>query len=295
MPIRRVVLVAAAAAAVLATVRWWPASRTPDAAVGGPPAEAGAAIVSAGPRVERSASGGAWTPARAGDALGLADAIRTGKGGTAEVSLGRGTSLVVDERSEVTVRELDAVAQKIRLVRGRIGVEHRRDGTRVLRVEDGSGTILASSEGGRWSAVASRGSLAVAAHDGAVRLESAGVAVDVPRGSESAAWRGAAPLPARPIPPAVLLRFAHALADRRRSVCAALQVDVASEVRVNGDPVAVAPDGRVVVRVPEERRRYPVEVEVRHAGGAVRRERIRCPADDDAAEVKAWEVRWDAR
>ena len=270
MPIRRVVLVAAAAAAVLATVRWWPASRAPGAAVPAAP-RGGRRRHRLGRPAASSApcDGGAWTPARAGDALGLADAIRTGKGGTAEVSLGRGTSLVVDERSEVTVRELNAVAQKIRLVRGRIGVEHRRDGTRVLRVEDGSGTILASSEGGRWSAVASRGSLAVAAHDGAVRLESAGVAVDVPRGSESAAWRGAAPLPARPIPPAVLLRFAHALADRRRSVCAALQVDVASEVRVNGDPVAVAPDGRVVVRVPEERRGYPVEVEVRHAGGAV--------------------------
>jgi hypothetical protein len=291
---RPTVLATAAIAATLAAFRWWPASAPPDAAAPAPPpAATGAVVVSAGPLVERSSSGGAgWIPARPGDALGLADAIRTGHGDTAEVSLGRGTILLIDERSEVTVRELDAAAQRVQLARGRIGVEHRSEGTRVLRVEDGSGTILASSVGGRWSAVASRDSLAVAAREGAVRLESAGAAVDVPAGSQSAAWRGAAPLPARPVPTAVLLRVAHVLAERRRSTCTTLQVDAASEVRVNGEPVAVAPDGRVVVRVAEHRRRLPVEVEVRHVTGAVKRQRLSCAALDDA-ELRGWVVRWE--
>jgi hypothetical protein len=299
MPIRRTAILAATVVAALALValRGWLAGgpRAPPVAAAPAPAPApsGAVIVAVSPRVERTAAGGAWIPARAGDPLGRADAIRTGHGGSAEVSLGHGTSLVVDERSEISVTDLDAAAQRIQLVRGRVGVAHRRDGARLVRVQDGSGTILASSAGGRWSAVASHDVLAVAAEEGAVRLESAGAAVDVPAGSESAAWRGAAPLPARPVSAAVLLRVAHAIAERRRSACAALQVDVASEVWVNGEPAPVAPDGRVVVRVPEERQRLPVDVVVRHVTGATRRERVRCVEDD--GDVKAWEVRWDAR
>jgi hypothetical protein len=119
------------------------------------------------------------------------------------------------------------------------------------------------------------------------------VAVDVGAGTQSAAWRGAAPLAPRPVSAAVLLRVAHALAELRRDACARLQVDVASEVEVNGDRVPVGRDGRVLVRVPGQRRRNPVEVVVRHVTGAVERRRVRCV--EEAAEVKALEVRWDAR
>jgi hypothetical protein len=289
MHIHRIALAAAAAAAVLAVVG---ARLAADPSAPAAPA-ARAVVVSAGPHVERSARGGGWTAARAGDALGPADAIRTGRGDTAEVCLGRGTTLVIDGRSELTVREIDAVAQKIQLVRGRIGVDHRPDGVRVVRVEDASGTILASSAGGRWSAVASHDTLAVSAVEGAVHLESAGAAVDVGAGTQSAAWRGAAPLAPRPVSAAVLLRVAHALVELRRDACARLQVDVASEVEVNGDRVPVGRDGRVLVRVSGQRRRDPVEVVVRHVTGAVERRRVRCV--EEAAEVKALEVRWDAR
>lgn len=292
MPIRRTASVAVAAAAALAILRGWLAPAAPDPLTS-PLIEARAVIVSAGPGVERSASGGGWAAARAGDALGPADEIRTGPGATAELSLGRGTTLVVDERSELTVREIDAVAQKVRLVRGRIGVDHRRDGIRVVRVEDVSGTILASSAEGRWSAVAAHDTFAVAAAAGAVRLESAGAAVDVAPGTVSTAWRGVAPLAPRPVSTAVLLRVAHALAERRKEACAALEVDVASEVEVNGEPAPVSRDGRVLVRVPARLRRHPVDVVVRHVAGKIERRQVRCVEEEP--QVRALEVRWDAR
>jgi hypothetical protein len=277
-----------------ASVAWWAAILPPDAPPVPPGEPPHAVLVSAGAGVERSADGG-WTAARVGDALGPTDAIRTGRGDRAEISLGRGATVILDERTELVLRDLDPVSQELRLLRGRVDVDHRwREGTRELRVEDASGSILATSGGGRWSAVASADALAVAAVEGAVRIESAGAAVDVPAGTQSAAWRGTAPIaPARPVPKAVVLRVAQALADRRREACVALQVDVASEVAANGEPVAVDREGRAVVLVPEERQHEPVDVVVRHVTGAVERRRLGCVKHD--ADVKGFEVRWDAR
>jgi len=295
MSFRRTAILAVAAVAAIAYVSWW-AGTAPPAVTAPPPGDPPhAVVVAAGARVERSAGGGGWTAARVGDALGPADAIRTGQGDSAELSLGRGATVVVDERSELMLRDTDPAVRSVQLLRGRIDVDHRwREGTRVLRVEDASGTIRATSAGGRWSAVASPDALAVAAVEGAVRLESAGAAVEVPAGTQSAAWRGAAPIaPARPVPRAVVLRVAQALAERRKDACASLQVDVASEVEVNGAPVPVDREGRVLVVVPEARHRTPVDVVVRHVTGAVERRRIDCVEDD--ADVKALEVRWDDR
>jgi len=66
-----------------------------------------------------------------------------------------------------------------------------------------------------------------------------------------------------------------------------------TEVEVNGAPVPVDREGRVLVVVPEARHRTPVDVVVRHVTGAVERRRIDCVEDD--ADVKALEVRWDDR
>jgi hypothetical protein len=295
MSFRRTALLAVAAVAAIAYVSWWAATAPPYVAAAAPGVPPHAVVVSAGTRVERSAGDGGWTAARVGDALGPADAIRTAQGDKAELSLGRGTTVVVDERSEVVLRELAPAGHRIRLLRGRVDLDHRfRDGARTVRVEDASGTILATSGGGRWSAVASPDALAVTAVEGAVRLESAGAAVEVPAGTQSAAWRGVAPIaPARPVPRAVVLRVARELADRRKDACASLQVDVASEVEVNGESVPVDREGRVVVMVPEARHRLPVDVVVRHVTGAVERRRIDCV--EDAADVKALEVRWNDR
>jgi hypothetical protein len=313
LSIRAVLSTAAATLGVVAAVRWSPlpapgaphgdgsvrttrqitsapAAAAPGGARSGADARA-AVIVSAIARVERSARG-SWIAAREGDALEASEGLRTGAGGTAEVSLG-GARLTVDEGSEIDVREIGPTTQRVRLVRGRVAVDQRGAGGRTLRVEGRTGTVAASAGGGRWAAVASADALAVAVVEGLVRLDSAGQAVDVGMGREAAAWHGAPPLAPSAVPSAVVVRLARAIAERRRSVCAVLHVGVASEVRVNGEPAAVAPDGRVLVRVAHADRRRPVEVAVRHANGSVQRRVLRCAEDD--APVSEVEVRWNVR
>jgi len=290
--IREGVLVAAAALAIglIAVLAWRLRPADPDA----PPAVEApdALVVAADPGVERR-SDGAWAETRKGDSLHVTDSIRTGGGSTAELALGRGARVVLAERSEVTVRELTAALLRVGLVQGRISVDLRPDGTRVLRVEDRTGGVAARGSAGRFGVLARGEGLAVASSEGRVTVESGGAAVEVPGGAETIAWRGAAPLPSRPIPREVVLRVARRLEERRQAVCTVLQVDAASELTVNGASVEVPADGRVVVTQPPHGRRRDVEVVVRHAGGLVERKVL--PCWEGEGEVSDLEVRWNAR
>lgn len=265
------------------------AGAAPDAA----PAGEDAVVVAAAPGAERSIGGGGWTQARPGDLLRLADAVRTAPGSTAEIALGRGARLTVSERSEISVREIGAAAQRVKLVRGRVGVALRPDGTRVLRVEDPTGAVAASMTSGRFGVVASGESLAVAASEGQARVEAGGTAVDVPAGSETVAWRGTVPLAPRPIPRELVLRVANRIEERRATFCAVIQVSVASRLAVDGEEVPVPADGVVVLRVPPRARARGAEVILTHATGAVERRRIPCAEDEGV--VSDIEVRWNAR
>jgi hypothetical protein len=289
-----------ALAAIVAGLRWFTAPAEPEVASQAAPAAPApaasrpsgrAVIVGASAYVERSTAGGGWVAARAGDVLSVPDALRTGDGGTAEVALAHGSRVVVAERSEVSVRELSDAVERVGLVRGRVAVEHRPDGERVLRVESERGDIAVTAPRGEFGVVAGPGSLGVAAVDGSVKVESAGAVVEVPPGHETAAWHGQAPLRATRLPRQLLLRVANAMQKRRASVCAVVQgaTDPASEVRVDGERVEVAPDGAFLVRVPRHGRRE-VEVLVRDASGRVERRLVAC----DEPEVSRFEVQWDA-
>jgi hypothetical protein len=250
-------------------------------------------ILAADPGVQRSARDGGWALARAGDVLAVADSIRTGDAGTAEIDLGGSSRVTVAERTEMTVRELTAAVHRVGLLRGRIGVDVQPDGTRVVRVEDGSGSILVSAAGGRFGVVAAPNALGVVAEAGQATIESGGAAVAVPAGHQSAAWVGQPPAAPAPIPRDLLMRVVRAVDARRASICTIVEVGLATEVLVDGAPVEVPPDGRVAVRVPQRARRRGAELVVRSATGAVQRRRVRCWEDE--ADVSDLEVRWDGR
>ncbi len=261
-------------------------SEGPAAAETGP--RDGAYLLTASTDVQRSA-GPRWVKARPGDELRPSDSIRTGPDGTARIALGSGGTVTLAERSELTVREFTAAVQRLGVGRGRMGVDLRPDDLRILRAEDRSGTIFASSTRGRWHVVATPRGLGVAAENGDVRVESGGAAVDVPAGSESAAWRGATPLPPAPIPSELVVRLAPGSDKRRARVCAVLETDVASEVVVDGDPVEVRADGGVTVLLPPRARRREADVVVRHATGKVERRTIAC--GEGGVELKNVDVR----
>jgi hypothetical protein len=258
-----------------------------------PPPKREVRVLSADAGVERSVPGGAWAPAGAGDALAVADTIRTGDAATAEIELGQSSRVTIAERTEVTVRELTAALQRVGLVRGRIGVDVQADGTRVVRVEDASGSILVSASAGRMGVVAGPRTLAVVAEEGRAVIESAGAAVEVPPGHQAAAWLGQKPVAPVPVPRDLLMRVVRAVEARRAADCAVVEVGLASEVLVDGVPVDVPPDGRLLVRVPQRARRRGAELVVRDARGTVARRTV--PCWEDEADVSGLEVRWDAR
>jgi ferric-dicitrate binding protein FerR (iron transport regulator) len=292
MRTRRVAIATATfAILVIAALAW---RMRPPEAEASPPAAArqDATVVSADEGVERSGPGG-WMAARAGDPLGVTDSIRTAAGSNAEILLGRGSHVTLQEGSEVTVRELTAAVYRVGVLRGRIGVDHRPDGTRVLRVEDQTGAVAASGSSGRFGVVAAGDALGVAAAEGQLTVESGGAAVQVPAGEETVARRGVAPLPPRPIPRGVVLRVARMLEERRASLCNVLQVDVASELTVNGVPVDIPADGNVPLRLPARLRARGAQVVVRHATGIVERHSLPCQEKEGA--VSELEVRWNGR
>lgn len=289
--IRRGVLVASALAIVgIAALMWRLYPREVEVPAG--PAPRLAHVLAADAGVERR-SAEEWSLARAGDALHVTDSLRTGEGSTAEIALGPGTHVTLAERSEVTVRELTAAVQRVGIVRGRIGVDLQPDGTRVLRVEDPSGKVAAFGTSGRFGVLAKGDALAVASTGGQVTVESGGGTVKLPAGAETFARSGSAPLPPRTIPRDVVLRVARRIEEQRASLCLALELDPASELSVNGVPVEVPADGKVLVRLPPNERRRGIEVTVRDASGAVERKRLPCwQYEGDVSEL---EVRWNAR
>lgn len=289
--IRRGVLAASALAiAAIAALIWRLYPRELEAPPG--VARRDALVMAADRGVERRSEGG-WLPARPGEALHVTDSIRTGEGSTAEIALGPGTHVTLAERSEVTVRELTAAVQRVGILRGRIGVDLQPDGTRVLRVEDPSGKVAAFGTSGRFGVLAKGDALAVASTGGQVTVESGGDAVKLPAGAETLARSGSAPLPPRMIPREVVLRVARRIEERRASVCLALELDPASELSVNGEPVEVPGDGKVVVRLAPQERRREIDVTVRHASGDVERKRLPCWQYE--GDVSDLEVKWNAR
>jgi hypothetical protein len=258
-----------------------------------PPPKREVSVLAADAGVQRSAPDGAWAPVAAGDVLAVADTIRTGDAATAEIQLGRSSHVTIAERTEVTVRELTDAIQRVGLVRGRIGVHVQADGTRVVRVEDASGSILVSASAGRLGVVAGPRALAVVAEEGRAVIESAGTAVEVPAGHQAAAWLGQEPVAPVPVPRDLLMRVVRAVEARRATACAVVEVGLASEVFVNGEAVEVPPDGRLVVSVPQRLRRRGAELRVRDARGKVSRSTV--PCWEDEADVSDLEVRWDGR
>jgi hypothetical protein len=240
--------------------------------------------------VEHSAPGGAWRPVQLGDRLGAEGAIRTGEGARADLAVGESSRITVSERSQVAAREVSAAVQRWRLVRGRIGVDHRSDGSRVLRVETEDGKAVVETRGARFSALASGEGLAVAAEQGRVDLSAAGQAVVVAAGEEAVARAGQAPSAPRPIPAALLLKVARAW-DPASGACARLRgtADPGAEVAVDGKPVVLGEGGRFEALVPGRPGKRQTLVTVRDAAGRIEERRLRC---DGAPDISNLKVRW---
>ncbi len=241
-------------------------------------------------RVERR-RGEAWEPVARGQLLGVDDTIRTGVGAGATIAIGKRSRLAVSDATQLTVHEITAAVERLRISRGRISVDHERDGARVLVIESEHGDAIARAGAARFTVLASGTALAVATEAGVVRLQSGGAAVDVAAGTRSVSFAGRPPTKGTTIPSTLLLAIARRAADDG-SCTVAGTVDPGSEVRVDGRPVEAGVDGRFTVHVPRGRGRAAGSATLwtRDVAGHLAHRRVACAGPEH--DVSEFSVRW---
>ena len=292
----RAVRALALAAAVLAAAglgwagfrRWAGAGDEPRPETAATDAAQAVEVVEVEGSVERL-RGEAWEAVALGERLRPDDTLRAGTGSRATLAIGDRSRLAVSDATQLTVREITAAVQRLRLTRGRISVDHQPNGARVLVVESEGGDSAARAGAARFGVVASGTSLAVATEAGAVRLEAAGRSVDVAAGQQAVAFRGAAPSAAAPVPAALLLRVARAVAAARGACTIEGAAPPGAEVRVEGRPVEPGPQGAFAVRVAIAPGRRYATVATRDAAGRFVERRVGCAAEHDVSDFA---VRW---
>lgn len=249
------------------------------------------AVVSMAGTLERR-RGDAWRAVAPGELLHEDDTLRTGDGSRATISIGERSRVTVSDATQLTVREITAAAQRLRLSRGRLSVDHQPDGARVLVVEAEGGDTVARAGAARFSVLASGASLAIATESGVVRLQAGGRTVDVGPGEGSVAFAGQPPAPAAAIPLALLLELGRAAARADGGCRIEGVADRGAEVRVDGQVVTPGTDGRFSVVLPGRRGARQATVLTRDAAGRLVERRVACAPSRAEERVSDFAVRW---
>jgi hypothetical protein len=240
---------------------------------------------------------GKWEALRVGHELAADDSVRTSSGARVDLKVGDEASrLSIPERSEVRVGEVTRAVHTIQLLGGRIDVDYGGREDRVLRVQDGHGTV-AETRAARFTMLRNGSRVAVATRGGSVNLSSAGVTVQVGAGQQSVVFDGAVPLAAEPIPLDVLLKVASR-ASAQGSLCVSItgKVRVGAEVFVEGEPAEVSRDGSFQVDVPRREGLGRVKVVAREPGGEIREQMVACRPPRARAgprQAESVKFRWD--
>jgi ferric-dicitrate binding protein FerR (iron transport regulator) len=237
--------------------------------------------------VQRNA-GGTWASLVVGDRLHPDDSLRTGKGASTALRIDDRSRLTIQESSQVTIRELTERLHRFKLTRGRVAVDYKPDGERVLRIENESSDAVAETREARFSVLSTGTSLAIATESGAVQLKAEDHAVLVAAGEQAFAQAGAPPSAPAAIPTDVLLKVANAAAQGT-SLCADIEgtAEPGAEVLVDGEPAHLDARGRFSVRVPKTSARKLVRVAMRMASGLERVEQVPC-----TPEISEMSIRW---
>jgi hypothetical protein len=245
-----------------------------------------AVVESVSGSVQRSAGTG-WARVAVGDRLRADESVRTGRGASTALRIDEKSRLTVQETTQLTIRELTERVHRFKLTRGRVAIDYKPNGERVLRIENEGSDAVAEAREARFSILSTGTSVAIATESGSVKLKSAHRIVRIDAGEQAMARAGAAPTAAAPIPTEVLLKVANAAASGT-TLCADVEGTVANgaEVLVDGQPATVDAQGRFSVRVPRTRDKKLVLVATRDAAGHERRQEIPCTPEIDAMSIR---------
>jgi hypothetical protein len=239
---------------------------------GGAPttARGGARLTAVRGSVQVKSAGGDWRDAVVGDELGADDAVRAGRNAEAVLFAGDGVAVRLSPRSELSVRELNEAAARVRLEEGHVTASVDASRRRVLRVQARSGDAVAESRGGSFGVVTDgAGQLAVAAETGTLQLTGAGTTVDVAAGQSATVTAGAAPSTPQTTPGSLFLKLAALAATHTNQTSTTVQGETTPGAVVRVGPTTAAADGegRFVLQVPLQDGRNELAVEVTDAAG----------------------------
>jgi hypothetical protein len=268
----------------------------PDAG-GGRVVTSGIRVLEATGPLERrtvSGDGGQWSPLEKGDTLQPADAVRTGRDGTALLQVGDGAKVRVAGRTELTLKAVAEDQVRVRLVEGRLAADVSPDGKGVFQVETQGSDAVVETRGGRFSMMSDgRGQVAVATETGQVRLRARGKDVTVAAGNLSTVSAGGAPSTPTAIPKSLLLK----VAAPGKSVQRETEHDVegtatpGAVVRVKDRVVKVDDQGRFRLKVPLREGDNTVEVSAVDVMGRERLSTYQVTVDTKAPAVKG-SMKW---
>ncbi len=272
-----------------------PASPTAPAVRADAPEEA--VVLSVTGPVQRAHANGAWAKLTAGERLKADESIRTGKGGSTDLRIGDRSRLMVTDSTQVTIRELTHAVHRFKLDRGRLAVDYKPDGERVLKIESEGSAAVAETTGARFSVLSSGSTVAVATETGSVNLRAAGHVVAIGEGQQAVA-RGdeapGAPVFVAALPIKLLLKVAGA---DTQELCARVsgQADPGSEVLIDGVPAQVDEAGRFEVKVPRRpAEKKDVLVAMRDPLGREETRTVPCGALGEG-NVDGLAIRWKKR
>jgi hypothetical protein len=254
-------------------------------------------VVEVDGKVERRTERGPWQPARVGDSLGRMEIIRTGEG-AAQLQVGERSRLTVRRSSELSVREITEVTHRFRLEQGRLSVDYREDGERVIQIEGQGGKTVARAKAARFSVLGTGRTVAVATETGVVDLSSAGSTVRVAEGQQSVVVESKPPAPPASIPKEVALKVARASVPGPSSRSYTIlrgSTQPGNRVLLEGRAVAVDDRGRFSIKVPLKPGTNKIEVTTEDASGRRKRRSFRYFAVSSASPVKDVKVTWDKK
>jgi hypothetical protein len=262
------------------------------------PVQQEAVVLSVAGSVEKARGSGAWSRLVPGEHLKADESIRTGKSGRTDLRIGDKSTLAVTESTQVTIRELTRAVHRFRLERGRLAVDYKPDGERVLKIESESSGAVAETRGARFSVLSTGSTIAVATETGSVNLRAAQREVEVREGQTAAVQQGeapSAPEPIAPVPIPLLLKVAAAIPSDSEQLCARVTgtAQPGAEVLVDGVPADVDREGRFSVAVPRKPPdKTAVLVAMRDAAGREQDRSVPCDALDP--RIRRLGIRWDA-
>jgi hypothetical protein len=257
-----------------------------------------AVVLSVAGSVERARGSGPWSRLVPGERLNADESIRTGKSGRTDLRIGDKSTLGVRESTQVTIRELTRAVHHFRLERGRLAVDYKPDGERVLKIENESSGAVAETRGARFGVLSTGSTIAVATETGSVNLRAAQHEVEVREGQTATVHQGeapSAPEPVAAVPVPLLLKVAAAIPSENEQLCARVAGTArpGAEVLVDGVPADLDREGRFSVTVP---RKPPDKTEVlvamRDAAGREQSSTVPCDALDP--RIRRVGIRWDA-